>query len=228
LCRWDSFAEKDIQIYLGLPTHPLNGLLRFSGQTTSRKIVDAVFPWHRDKSLSIGERLRFAEGLPDNLKHWLAVVSRMITKIREEAWEAPPISVLNFQAPKSEPWICRAEHLCGQVPDGAHRVLAYTVLADEFPERPVRVRVLGIHPFALAIVNSLTIALSFLIDPLGTPLLSKRDSEAPPISVRQMGRKAAWRSPDRSLKRRDLNRRDRWPGRLTFRRFSVHNSFSGV
>jgi hypothetical protein len=163
------FAEKDIQTYLGLPNHPLNGLLRLSGQTTSRKIVDAVFPWHRDKGLPIEERLRFAEGLPDNLKSWLAVVLRMIRKIREEDWEAPPISVLNFRAPRRDPWICRAEHLCGQVPDGAHRVLAYTLLADEFPEKLVRVRVLGIPPLLLAFVNSLTIALSFLIDPLGTP-----------------------------------------------------------
>jgi hypothetical protein len=162
------FAEEDIQVYLGLPTHSLNGLLRFSGQTTSRKIVDAVFPWHRDKSLSIGERLRFAEGLPDNLKPWLAVVLRMIRKIREEAWEAPPISVLNFRAPRRDPWICRAEHLSGQVPDGAHRVLAYTLLGAEFPERPVRVRVLGIRPGLLAVVNSLTIALSYFVDPFGT------------------------------------------------------------
>jgi hypothetical protein len=163
------FAEQDIQIYLGPPTHSLNGLLRFSGQTTSRKIADAVFPWHRDEGLPIEERLSFAEGLPDNLKPWLAVVLRMIRKIREEDWEAPPISVLNFRTPRRDPWICRAEHLCGQVPDGAHRVLAYSVLGAEFPERLVRVRVLGIHPFALAVVNSLTIVLSFLVDPVSTP-----------------------------------------------------------
>jgi hypothetical protein len=162
------FAEEDIQIYLGPPTHPLNGLLRFSGQTTSRKIVDAVFPRHRNKELSVEERLRIAEGLPKDLKPWLVEVLRIIMRIRQDGYEPPPISVLNFQTPKRDPWICRAEHLCGQVPDGTHRIIAYTVLGAEFPEMPVRVRVLCIHPLLLAVVNSLTIALSYLVDPLGT------------------------------------------------------------
>ena len=168
------FAEEDVQVYLGLPSHHLHGLLRFSGQTTSRKIVEAVFPRYREKELPFKERLAFAEDLEEEQKPWLVDVLSMVEKIRDDGWDTPPISVLNFPKPKGGPWICRAEHLSGQVPDGAHRVLAYTLLADEFPERPVRVRVLGIHPLLLAVMNGLTIALSFLIDPLGTPAFIKK------------------------------------------------------
>jgi len=168
------FTEEDIQIYLGMPNHPLNGLLRLSGQTTSRKIVDAVFPRHRDKRLSAEERLRVAEGLPDDLKPWLARVLRIIARIRQDGWEPPPISVLNFRKPRRDPWICRAEHLCGQVPDGTHRVLAYTVLGAEFPEMPVSVRVLCIHPVLLGVVNSLTITLSYFVDRRGTSVFVKK------------------------------------------------------
>ena len=168
------FAEEDVQVYLGLPNHPLNGLLRFSGQTTSRQIAQAVFPRHREKGLPLEERLTFAEDLPEEQKPWLADVLSMVVKIREDGWETPPISVLNFPKPKGGLWICRAEHLSGQVPDGAHRLLAYTLLADEFPERPVRVRVLGIHPLLLAFMNCLSIALSLLIDPFNTPAFVKK------------------------------------------------------
>ena len=168
------FAEEDIQIYLGMPNHPLNGLLRLSGQTTSRMIVDAVFPRHREKRLSADERLRFAEGLPEDLKPWLTQVLWIIGRIRQDGWEPPPICVLNFRKPRKDPWICRAEHLCGQVPDGTHRVLAYTVLGAEFPEMPVSVRVLCIHPVLLAVVNSLTIALSYFVDPRGTSVFVKK------------------------------------------------------
>ena len=63
----------------------------------------------------------------------------------------------------------RAEHLCGQVPDGTHRVLAYTLLGSELPDLIVPIRVLRIHPLALAIANAFTMAVRLLQDPFRTP-----------------------------------------------------------
>ena len=162
------FAEEDVQIYLGLPNHPLNKLLLFTGQTTSRMIVDAVFPKHREKGIPPETRFLHAESLPLRLKAWLNPVSNIIKRVSQDGWEPPPLNVLNFRQGRNGPWICRAEHLSGQVLDGTHRVLAYTILGSEFPNTPVRIRLHYIHPAVLAILNSLTIAIRFFMDPFRT------------------------------------------------------------
>lgn len=168
------FAEEDIQIYLGLPTHPLNKLLLFTGQTTSRKIVDAVFPRHKDKGMPPEARFSPSERLPAELKAWLKPVSNIMNRIRQEGWDPPPLHVLNFREGRNGPWICRTEHLCGQVLDGTHRILAYTILGSDYPDTQVHVRVLNIHPVVLAIVNSISISIRYIMDPFRTPAYVKK------------------------------------------------------
>jgi hypothetical protein len=168
------FAEEDVQVYIGLPNHLLNKLLTFSGHTTSRKIVQTVFPNHQKKELLIEERYAPDENLPPELYAWIEPVSDIIKRIREEGKKPPPLNVLNFAGGKNAFWLIRAEHLCGQVPDGTHRVLAYAILGSEFPDMPVSIRVLHIHPLALAVVNCLTIILRFFMDPFRTPAFIKK------------------------------------------------------
>ncbi len=171
------FAKEDVQIYLGLPNHVLNKLLIFSGHTTSRKIAQDIFPWHQRKELAAEERFATDENLPAELNTWIQPILDIIKKIREDGWRPPPLHVLNFIGGKNALKLMRAEHLCGQVLDGTHRVLAYTILGSEFPEKPVPIRVLHIHPFVLAIVNCLTIFLRFCMDPFRTPAFLKKRFE---------------------------------------------------
>jgi hypothetical protein len=171
------FAEEDIQIYLGLPNHLLNKLLIFSGHTTSRKIVQIVFPKHQKKELPVEERFTSEESLPAELKAWVEPISDIIKRIKQEGWKPPPLNVLNFVGGKNAFWLIRAEHLCGQVPDGTHRVLAYTILGSEFPEMSVPIRVLHIHPLALVVVNCITIIMRFCMDPFHTPAFIKKRFE---------------------------------------------------
>jgi len=159
------FSENDIQIYLGLPFHPLNKLLHFTDATTSRQVVNVIFPYHLEKKLTLENRYRPLDSLPENLKEWIEPVQIILKKMIQGDWDPPPINVLNFTGGKRAPWMIRAEHLCGQVPDGTHRVLAYTLLGSEFPEIAVRIRVLGIHSLALAISNGMTMGIRFLLDP---------------------------------------------------------------
>ena len=168
------FAERDIQVYTGLPIHTLNGLLLFAGETTAQKIADAIFPKHRDHKLPFEERFGTADGLPSGLESWLEPVLGMIKRIKQDGWNPPPVSVLNFRGGNDAPWIIRAEHLCGQVMDGNHRVLAYAILGLELPDRLVYVRVLSIHPVALAVINCLTMVLRLFMDPLRTPAFIKK------------------------------------------------------
>lgn len=168
------FSEEDVQIYLGLPIHQLNRLLLFTGQTTARKIVDIVYPRHREIGLPFEERFAPAESLPVPLKSWLEPVSIIIDRIRNDGWMPEPLHVLNFRAERAIPWISRAEHLCGQVPDGTHRILAYAMLGSELPDVPVHVRVLCIRPWALAAMNCLTIFMRFCMDPVHTPKFLKK------------------------------------------------------
>jgi len=168
------FAEENIQIYLGLPSHPLNRLFLFARETTARKIVDAVFPKHRDSRLSSAERFALAENLPIGLEAWLEPIQSILESIIKGGWDPPPIYVLNFRGGKKVPWIARAEHLCGQVADGTHRVLAYTMLGSDFPDISVRARVLSIHPVALAFANGLTLMLRFILDPFRVPEFIKK------------------------------------------------------
>lgn len=168
------FAKEDVQIYLGLPNHILNKLLNFSGHTTSRKIAQVVFPKHQNKDLRIEERFAPNENIPAELNAWIEPISDIIKRIRQEGWRPPPLHVLNFFGGKNAFWLLRAEHLCGQVPDGTHRVLAYTILGSEFPDMPVSIRVLHIHPLALAAVNCLTIIMRFFMDPFRTPAFIKK------------------------------------------------------
>lgn len=171
------FSEEDIQIYMGLPNHRLNWLMLFTGQTTSRKIADIVYPRHREIGLPIEERFAPTESLPVALKSWLEPVSIIISRVRQGVWTPEPLYVLNFRADRNDPWIIRAEHLCGQVPDGTHRILAYAMLGSEFPDVSVRVRVLCIRPWALAGMNCITIPMRMCMDPVHTPeFLKKRFS----------------------------------------------------
>jgi len=171
------FSEEGIQIYMGLPSHRLNKLMLFAGETTSRKIVDIVYPRYREIGLPFEERFAPTESLPITLKSWFEPISIMIRRIRQGGWTPEPLYVLNFRADKNNLWIMRAEHLCGQVPDGTHRVLAYAMLGSEFPNLPVRVRVLFIRPWALAAMNCLTILIRLCLDPVHTPeFLKKRFS----------------------------------------------------
>ncbi|MEW5901008.1 MAG: hypothetical protein AB1715_06050 [Acidobacteriota bacterium] len=171
------FSEEDIQIYIGLPNHRLNKLLLFTGQTTSRKIVGIAYPRYREIGLPFKERFAPAESLPETVKSWLEPVSIIIRRISQGGWTPEPLDVLNFRAGRNEPWIIRAEHLCGQVPDGTHRILAYAILGSEFPNVPVRVRVLWIRPWALAAMNCMTILVRFCMDPVHAPeFLKKRFS----------------------------------------------------
>lgn len=171
------FSEEDIQIYMGLPNHRLNWLMLFTGQTTSRKIADILYPRHREIGLPIEERFAPTESLPVALKSWLEPVSIIISRVRQGVWTPEPLYVLNFRADRNDPWIIRAEHLCGQVPDGTHRILAYAMLGSEFPDVSVRVRVLCIRPWALAGMNCITIPMRMCMDPVHTPeFLKKRFS----------------------------------------------------
>lgn len=168
------FSENDIQVYIGLPTHPLNKLLHFTGETTSRGIVKQIFPAHRNENLPFEERYRPATLLPAGIRKWVDPVCIISAKIMREGWCPPPINVLNFTKRKYAPRIVRAEHLCGQVPDGTHRVLAYTLLGSTLPEFPVYVRVLQIHLPFLAIANLITLTIRFLLDPSGTAAFNKK------------------------------------------------------
>lgn len=168
------FACKDIQIYTGLPFHPLQRLLPLTGHTTSRKIADAVFPDFRKKSVPPDLRYRPKEGLPPELVSWLDMVTAIVKRIKSDEWTPPPVCVLRITGGEKAPRIARSEHLCGQVADGNHRVLAYTMLGAESPEKPVPVRVLEIHPAALAAVNISTLVLRFLMDPIHTPSYIKK------------------------------------------------------
>ncbi len=171
------FSEEDIQVYMGLPNHQLNRLMLFTGQTTSRKIVEVVYPRYRETGLPFNDRFAPAESLPLTLKLWLEPVSIIIRRIIQDGWSPHPLYVLNFEADGNGPWIVRAEHLCGQVADGTHRILAYAMLGSEFPNVSVRVRVLGIRPWALAFMNCLTIFARLCMDPVHTPgFLKKRFS----------------------------------------------------
>lgn len=163
------FAEQDIQIYVGLPTHPLNQLVQITGETTARKIVQAVYPRLQDMSLSFEARYLPDDSLPTELQSWLMRVSSIVYKVKVQGWDPPLINALHFRQGDNIPWILRAEHLCGQIPDGSHRVLANTILAREDPDSLVRIRILSIHPVVLAILNSLTLPLRFCLDPAGTP-----------------------------------------------------------
>jgi hypothetical protein len=162
---------------MGLPNHSLYKLLIFSGHTTSRKIVQIVFPRHQKKELLIEERFAPEENLPLEIKEWIEPISEMMRKVRKEDWKPPPLNVLNFAGGKNAFWLTRAEHLCGQVPDGTHRILAYTILGSEFPEIPVPIRILHIHPMALAVVNCITIIMRFCMDPFRTPVFLKKRFE---------------------------------------------------
>ena len=173
------FACKDIQIYIGLPFHALQRLLSLTGHTTSRKIVDAVFPDFRKKNMPFDLRYKPKEGLPRKLVPWLDAVTAIVKRIKMDKWSPPPVCVLNITGGEKAPRIVRSEHLCGQVPDGTHRVLAYTMLGTESPEKPVPVRVLEIHPAALAAVNIATISLRFMMDPIHTPSYIKKRFDGP-------------------------------------------------
>lgn len=168
------FSENDIQVYLGPPNHPLGKLLRFTGETTSLAIAKKVFPDHLEKRMTFKERYKPAHNLPADLRDWFHPIPIIIKKIMEGNWDPPPIHVLNFSPGKLKPWIIRAEHFCGQVPDGSHRVLAYTLLGSEFPEIPIRVRVLKIHLPVLAITNGITLGVRFLMDPFHSAAFIKK------------------------------------------------------
>ena len=173
------FACRDIQIYMGLPFHALQRLLSLTGYTTSRKIVDGVFPDFRKKNMPFDLRYRPKEGLPPELVPWLNGVTTIVKRIKMDKWNPPPLCVLNITGGEKATRIARSEHLCGQVPDGTHRVLAYTMLGTELPEKPVPVRVLEIHPAALAAVNIATVSLRFMMDPIHTPSYIKKRFDCP-------------------------------------------------
>lgn len=168
------FARKDIQIYLGFPFHPLQKIFHFSGHTTSRKIVETVFPDFLKRQLPSDIRYKPIRGLPSELDPWLKAVTAIVKKLQKGIWVPPPICILDFKCDESSSWIVRTEHLCGQVPDGTHRVLAYTMVGIDFPEKKVPVRLLEIRPAALAAVNIATISLRLMMDPLRTPSYIKK------------------------------------------------------
>jgi hypothetical protein len=168
------FTNNSIQIYQGLPRHPLNKLHHITGETTSQGIVNFVFPNHLETKLNFEDRYRLSESLPSNIREWFNPVLVILKRIVQEKWKPPPINVLNFSAGERAPWIIRAEHLCGQVPDGTHRVLAYTLLSSELPDFLVPIRVLQIHPVVLAIANSVTLSIRLLMDPLHTPVFKNK------------------------------------------------------
>lgn len=171
------FAKEDVQLYLGLPSHTLNKLVLFSGNTSSRKIAQDIFPLHHKREMAIEQRLATHKNLPAELETWVEPTLDIIKKIRQDGWNPPPLYVLNFSGGKNGFRLIRAEHLCGQVLDGTHRVLAYSILGAEFPERPIPITVLHIHSFALAIINCLTIFLRFCMDPFRTPSFLKKRFE---------------------------------------------------
>lgn len=168
------FAEADIQVYSGMPWNDSSALFRFTGETTVRRIADILYPRHGRTNLPLSERHRPADDLPEQVEAWLRPIPRMIESIRTREWVPCPVILLNFRERLHTPWLFRAETLCGQVPDGTHRALAYVLMAADTPDEPVRVRVLSIHPCVLGLLNCATLALRFIADPGGTPAFARR------------------------------------------------------
>jgi hypothetical protein len=162
------FAEEDIQVYSGVPYNDSAAVFRATGETVARKIVAALFPHRGELGSPPCERYRPVDGLPDSLRAWLKPIPGMIEGIRTRRWSPPALNLLNFEQGGDIPWFLKAETLCGQVPDGTRRVLAYVLMAAETPEELVHVRILSIRPAALGLLNGATLALRFILDPRGT------------------------------------------------------------
>jgi len=168
------FAQQNVQIFSGFPANHAFWLFRVTGETTSGRIVAALYPKYRDLGLPPEKRFELKAGLPGHVEEWIRPVPEIIKKTKEGGANRSPVILLDLNRRKSIPRFLRVETLSGQVPDGSHRVLAYTLLASENPDCQVRVRIVSIHPVALALVNCLTLALSFIMNPFHTFKFSKK------------------------------------------------------
>jgi len=162
------FAESAVQVFIGFPLNPAFALFRATGETTAGKIVEILFPRRGGQILPNGDLEKLVDDLPANLKTWLAPTLSVLENLRNGNDRMPPVIVLSLPQKKRTPWFLRAETLCGQVPDGTRRVLAFALFAREVPDLPVRVRVLSVPRFLLAAANCSTVALSFCMSPRWT------------------------------------------------------------
>jgi len=162
-------AEKNVQIFVGFPSNNVSTLFRFTGETTARKIVNRLYPMHKMRDLSFKERFRLADGVPSNLNDWLKPIPEILRSFNENYEQNTPLHILNFHNENKFPKFVRYETLSGQVPDGNHRILAYTILAHDYPEYTLRVRILSLHPAVLAVFNIFTLLVWVLMDPFHAP-----------------------------------------------------------
>jgi hypothetical protein len=178
------FDEGDVQIFSGFPANPASWLFRVTGKTTSRGTAEVLYPKYRDLGLPPEKRFQLRAGLPGPVEDWLRSIPGILKKERESPMSRSPVMLLNVKGKKTFPRLCRVETLCGQVPDGSHRVLAYTLLAPENPDAQVRVRIVTIQPIALALVNCLTLALYFVMNPFLThKFMMNRFSGTAPLEL---------------------------------------------
>ena len=159
------FLDHDVQLFCGFPWNSAFFLFKETGETTTRKIAESLFPWHKDISRPLKDRLNTVEGLSLRLKKWLEPIPDMVRDIQIRKMSPPPLFVLDLSANDTAFWITKAETLCGQMADGSHRALAYALLSPEDPKYQVAARILSIHPLGLAISNCLTLALCFFMSP---------------------------------------------------------------
>jgi len=168
------FLRDEVQLFSGFPTNPVSRIFRETGETTSVGISAALYPKYRDLDLPPEKRFELRTGLPPRVEEWLRPIAGIIRRAREDGGDGSPVILLDSRRGGDIPSFFRVETLSGQVPDGNHRVLAYTLLAPEVPDCRVRVRFVSIHPAALAIANGLTLALCFVMDPVHTPGFARK------------------------------------------------------
>ena len=178
------FLWDEVQLFSGFPTNPVFQLFRETGETTSVGISEALYPKYRDLNLPSEQRFELRTGLPPRIEEWLRPIAGIIRRAREGGGDGSPVILLDLRRGGNIPSFFCVETLSGQVPDGNHRVLAYTLLAPEVPDCRVRVRIVSIHPAVLAIANGLTLALCFVMDPIHTPGFAKK-------RFRKRGRRAS-------------------------------------
>jgi len=175
-------AERNLQVFSGFPVNPASWIFRVTGETTSRGIAEALYPNYQDTRLPPEKRLELRAGLPRQAEAWLRSIPGIVTKVREGRMDCSPVILLEGRGHKDLPRFFIVENLSGQVPDGSHRMLAFALLAPENPDARVRVKTVTIHPLVLALVNCLTSALYFLMNPFRAPgFLRKRFSGTAPL-----------------------------------------------
>ncbi len=178
------FLRDEVQLFSGFPTNPVSRIFRETGETTSAGVAAALYPKYRDLDLPPEQRFELRPGLPHRVEEWLRPIAGLTRTAREGGGDGSPVILLDTRRGEDIAPFFSLETLSGQVPDGNHRVLAYTLLAPEVPDCRVRVRFVSIHPAVLAVSNCLTLALRFLMDPVHTPGFARK----------RFGRQSRWAS----------------------------------